>query len=314
MSPCRGTGWSEFTSMASTSMPRSRARRLSTRRLPRSPYVLSRSGYTQTSRTALAPPRADRRAAGAGSAVEPPRTAGASSSLAGRPAACRPAARLTGPSGPGSPFPLWWGPPCAGMIRVSATSLAAECRPRRSVIGPSPASLGPAEYRPDLLKGRVVRDHIELGAGHAADRIVDAVDKLKRNLIGFQPDGEIETPFPGHEHRPAPQYAVINVPQPGGVLAVRRLGINPQQHRPWTRCEHVKGLKPAGRVLRQQQPHQSPAPLHLRIPARHRRDPAKPGQHLVDIGAKVAGDGERYNGVRGVGAARQGEGQLLQLA
>ena len=147
MSPCCGTGWSEFTSIASTSMPRSRARRLRTSRLPRSPYVLSRSGYTQTSRIALALPRADRRGAGPGSA-ESPRTTDTTSAwpakvsgwtappcpvtsrlLPGWLAACRPAARRTGPSGPGSPFPLWSGPPWAGMIRVAATSPAAECRP-----------------------------------------------------------------------------------------------------------------------------------------------------------------------------------------
>src|SRR5215469_3713867 len=56
MSPWAGTGWSASMPAASTSMPRSLARRCRTSRLPRSPYVLSRSGYTQTSRRMLAPP------------------------------------------------------------------------------------------------------------------------------------------------------------------------------------------------------------------------------------------------------------------
>src|SRR2546423_2090576 len=45
-----GPGWWDRTSTASTGSPRRSARRARTSRLPRSPYVDNRSGYTQTIR------------------------------------------------------------------------------------------------------------------------------------------------------------------------------------------------------------------------------------------------------------------------
>src|SRR6478609_7342155 len=53
MSPLVGTDWSERTSIRCTPRPRCRARRSTTSALPRSPYVDSRSGYTQTTRRLL---------------------------------------------------------------------------------------------------------------------------------------------------------------------------------------------------------------------------------------------------------------------
>src|SRR5215470_15965218 len=53
MSAFVGTGSSERTSIISEGSPRSAARRARINMFPRSPYVDSRSGYTQTMRSAL---------------------------------------------------------------------------------------------------------------------------------------------------------------------------------------------------------------------------------------------------------------------
>src|SRR5215472_10744441 len=176
MSPCRGTAWSALTRTCSTSIPRSRARRCKISRLPRSPYVLSRSGYTQTSRRLLAVRACAPRPRGT-SAVIPSRL----------------------------PAPLF----------------------------------GPPERDPDLLERGVVGDHVEAGPGHLVHRLVHVFDQVERHLVRFQPDREIEPALAGDEHPPAPEYAVVDVPQPGGVLAVRPLRVDREQYRGGRRVKHV---------------------------------------------------------------------------
>src|SRR5215472_8005221 len=197
MSPCRGTAWSALTRTCSTSIPRSRARRCKISRLPRSPYVLSRSGYTQTSRRLLAVRACAPRPRGT-SAVMPPRL----------------------------PAPL----------------------------------LGPPERDPDLLERRVVGDHVEAVPFHLIHRLVHPLDQVERHQVRLQPDREVEPALAGDEYRPAPEHPVVDIPQPGGVLAVRPPSVDREQHGSRRRVKHIERLQPPGRVLGEQQPYLPPAP------------------------------------------------------
>ncbi len=101
------------------------------------------------------------------------------------------------------------------------------------------------------------------------------------------------------------QHPVIDVPQPGRVLAVGDLGVDREQHGPPVGIEHVECFQPARRVLGEQQMQHPPAALHCGVSASDGYHGAQVRQGLIDIGSEQAGNGQRHHRVGLVRAAWQ---------
>jgi hypothetical protein len=50
---------------------------------------------------------------------------------------------------------------------------------------------------------------------------VNVLRKFERHQVRFQPDRQVKAALTADEHRPAAKHPVVDVPQPGGVLARR---------------------------------------------------------------------------------------------
>src|SRR5215475_360247 len=146
MSAFVGTASSERTSIISARSPRSAARRARINMLPRSPYVDSRSGYTQTMRSALSVAR----------------------------------------------------------------------------------SIDTVQLRSDVLERGVVRDHLDPSGRYGAQRLGKRVYVYERDVVDFEPDGEVEGALSGDQYRPSVQRRKVDVEEPRRIEAVRIPAIDRQ--------------------------------------------------------------------------------------
>src|SRR5262249_40609569 len=74
------------------------------------------------------------------------------------------------------------------------------------------ASSSPPERRPDLLEGGVVGDDIKSARRNSVHRRVHAIDQLERDLVGLQPDRQIDPALARDEHGPTTKYPVVDIP------------------------------------------------------------------------------------------------------
>ncbi len=167
----------------------------------------------------------------------------------------------------------------------------------------------PPESHAVLLERGVVGEHLEVrchGAGRV-DRLVDVVHQRERDLVGLEADGQVQPALAADQDVPAAQPPEVHVPQPRGVPAVGSLRVDREQDRGGRRRHHVERLKPARRVLGEQQPDVDAAAVHLRVPPGHRGNRAQFAEGLRDVHAERLGDRERDDRVGAVGPAGQRE-------
>ena len=111
------------------------------------------------------------------------------------------------------------------------------------------------------MESRVIGHHVDLSGparalsgGNLAQRFAHTGLDSVVDFAVVEPHSQVEAALPRRRHSPPTEQLERDVPQPRRVMAVGRPCVDGDDDRRRGRREHVEDLRPAGRVLCQQEP------------------------------------------------------------
>ena len=169
----------------------------------------------------------------------------------------------------------------------------------------------PLRRPPHLLERRVVADVVDLARARAGDCSALVVDPGDLHVGVEEPDGEVRRTLAGRGD-PAPgEDLERNVPQPRRVVAVRDLGVDPDDDGIGRVPDQLEQLGEPGRVLGEEEPDAPTRDRHPREPSLDLLDRGDRGCSGRSVDPESFGRQRRHRRVGDVEPSRHAEGQGL---